>query len=148
MDQRIDTYAMPFLALIYGALGLASLYAALFVDGGWEVMGMVFEGGLMSGFVFLVASAVLIVASLQLGQGGDALAFAYVGTGIGTLMFTVQVLLVLGDAFGSLIGMEDLEGWTLLDSIDPTMLVGVFALALLISYRGRIMAETGGTDAC
>ena len=148
MDQRIDTYALPLLALTYGALGVASLYASLFVSDGWEVLGTVFTGGLMSGFVFLVASMVLVVATDQLRKGGDFLAFAYVGTGIGTLMLLVQTLLILGDAFGSIIGMEDLEGWTLMDSIDPTMIVGVFALVLLISYRRRIMVETGGGETC
>ncbi len=148
MDQRIDNIALPLLALTYGALGVASLYVSLFVSDGWEVMGTVFTGGLMSGFVFLVASMVLVVATVQLKKGGDSLVFAYVGTGIGTLMLVVQTLLVLGDAFGSLIGMEDLEGWALLDSIDPTMAVGLIALGLLISYRRRIMAETGGAETC
>lgn len=148
MGNRIDYYVIPVMALAYGALAVASLYTTFMMDRAWTFMGAAFEGGLMPGFVFLVATMTMVAAWSQLNRGGDAVTFAYVGTGIGTLVFLVQALLFFGDGFGSLIGMEGLAGWTPVDSMDPSMVVGLISLVLLMYYRNRLLAETSGADPC
>lgn len=140
MKTIIDWLSVP-LAVLYAAMGALSV--ALFLLPGWELelAGMSYGGDLMLGLVFLVVAGIFAVASRLLVKGDpEQLPFAYVGSGLATLILVIQLIVVAVDA--ALAVLEE-EVWVLTDSLHPTVLVGLLALMAFVFFRARM-----GTEDC
>ena len=140
MKTIIDWLSVP-LAVLYAAMGALSV--ALFLLPGWELelAGMSYGGDLMLGLVVLVVAGIFAVASRLLVKGDpEHLPFAYVGSGLATLILVIQLIVVAVDA--ALAVLEE-EVWVLTDSLHPTVLVGLLALMAFVFFRARM-----GTEDC
>jgi len=140
-NNAIKDAAVPVLAAVYALLGALSII--LFLSGTeLDMAGLEFSGNLMLGFVMLVVAGILW-AGFSAGRRDreDQLSFAYVGTGLAVMILFIQVMLLLVDSFNALVlGMEDYELWTVMESIHPAMLPGIIALILFLGYRREMNA--------
>lgn len=132
--------ALPVLATVYALLAALSIVLFLFPETELSLLGMEFGGNVMMGFVMLVVAGILWFGfSAGRRNPDDQLSFAFVGTGLAVMILFIQIMLLLVDSFNALIlGMEDYELWTVMDSIHPAMLPGLIALVMFIGYRKQM----------
>lgn len=136
----IDWLSAP-LAVLYAAMGALSVALFLLPDWELELAGMSYGGDIMLGLVFLVVAGIFTVASRLLLEGDpEHLPFAYVGSGLATLVLVIQLIVVAVDA---VLAVLEERAWVLTAGLHPTVLVGLLALLAFVLYRARM-----GTEDC
>ncbi len=136
--EAMDRLSIP-LALLYATMGVLSLALAFTPD--WEVtvVGLAYSGDIMLGLVFLVIAGTFAASARALmGERSDHLPFGYVGSLLASIVLLIQVVTVLSELVLELIGGDP---WVLAESLHPTALVGVLALAAFIHYRRKMGPE-------
>jgi hypothetical protein len=142
--KTIIDWLSVLLAVLYAVMGALSVALALLPDQELVLAGLSYGGDLMLGLVFLVVAGIFTVASRLLLKGDpEHLPFAYVGSGLGTLVLVIQFIVVAVDA--SLTMLEG-EVWVLADSLHPSVLVGLLSLMAFVLYRARMGAEDCSTE--
>ncbi|MGA1873160.1 MAG: hypothetical protein ACMUHY_05765 [Thermoplasmatota archaeon] len=116
----------------------------------WQVLNV--PSDVISGGILLLTGSLLIMGGLRMSRGRrEGLAFTWVGWMVGVLLSSVSALVLLSNAFSSVVlSSDDLAGWTAADDTVPALYIGVLQVILLpIIVKVRevdVPKEEGGEE--
>ena len=102
---------------------------------------------LIAGAILFLEGLLFIIGGTKLIKGrSEGIAFAWVGWMTGVLLSTVSALILLSNTFSSLLlSLEDMEDWTAMTDVVPSLYLGLILIILLpvLARLGRKTVEQG-----
>jgi len=103
--------------LFYGGVGVLQLLVSIGLVG--SIMGFT---DLVGGFLLMIVSAVFLTGVRPLSKNEqEGYAFIAVGYILAAILFALQVLVILTNALGWILGFENWLGWNIFNDITPSL---------------------------